>query len=77
MGALSKEKADEYNWKYGLSAKPIKYISESVRARSLLEPDIIKYIERCFTQRGMQEAKRGGPKKARNSRTRRMVPGTG
>ena len=69
VGALMKEKADEYNWKYGLSAQPVKYLSESVRAKSLLEPDVIRHIERCFTRTGMREAKRG----PRKPRKRQMV----
>ena len=69
VDALMKEKADEYNWKYGLSAQPVKYLSESVRAKSLLEPDVIRHIERSFTRAGMREAKRGPGK----PRTTKMV----
>ena len=57
--ALVTEKADEYNKKHGLSEKPVQYLSSAVRARSLLLPEIVRHIDRCFTKKGIKEAQRG------------------
>ena len=61
--ALVTEKADEYNKKHGLSEKPVQYLSSAVRARSLLLPEIVRHIDRCFTKRGIKEAQRGVKKR--------------
>ena len=61
--ALVTEKADEYNKKHGLSEKPVQYLSSAVRARSLLLPEIVRHIDRCFTKKGIKEAQRGVRKK--------------
>ena len=54
---------DEYNKKHGLSEKPVQYLSSAVRARSLLLPEIVRHIDRCFTKRGIKEAQRGVKKR--------------
>ena len=53
----------EYNKKYGLSEKPVQYLSSAVRARSLLLPEIVRHIDRCFTKEGIKEAQRGAKKR--------------
>jgi len=57
--ALVTEKADEYNKKFGFSEKPVQYLSSAVRARSLLLPEIVRHIDKCFTKKGIKEAQRG------------------
>ena len=57
MGALVKEKAEKYNLKAQLSSLPVKYLSESVRARSLLQLDVVRHLDHCFTKKGMRGAK--------------------
>jgi len=57
--ALVRERADEYNKKFGLSEKPVQYLSSAVRARSLLLPEIVRHIDKCFTKKGIKEAQRG------------------
>ena len=57
--ALVTEKADEYNKKHGLSEKPVQYLTSAVRARSLLLPEIVRHIDKCFTKKGIKEAQRG------------------
>ena len=57
--ALVREKADEYNKKHGFSEKPVQYLSSAVRARSLLLPEIVRHIDKCFTKKGIKEAQRG------------------
>jgi len=59
VAALVTEKADEYNKKFGLSEKPVQYLSSAVRARSLLLPEIVRHIDKCFTKKGIKEAQRG------------------
>ena len=53
--ALVNEKAGDYKYKLGLISKPTMYYAEAVRARSKLEPAVVRYIEQCFTKRGMRE----------------------
>ena len=57
--ALVTEKAEEYNRKHGLSEKPVQYLASAVRARSLLLPEIVRHIDKCFTKKGIREAQRG------------------
>jgi len=57
--ALVTEKAEEYNRKHGLSEKPVQYLTSAVRARSLLSPEIVRHIDKCFTKKGIKEAQRG------------------
>ena len=57
--ALVTEKAEEYNRKHGLSEKPVQYLTSAVRARSLLLPEIVRHIDKCFTKKGIREAQRG------------------
>ena len=57
--ALVTEKAEEYNRKHGLSEKPVQYLTSAVRARSLLLPEIVRHIDKCFTKKGIKEAQRG------------------
>ena len=57
--ALVTEKAEEYNRKHGLSEKPVQYLASVVRARSLLLPEIVRHIDKCFTKKGIREAQRG------------------
>ena len=57
------ERADEYNKKHGLSEKPVQYLSSAVRARSLLLPEIVRHINKCFTKKGIKEAQRGARKR--------------
>ena len=57
--ALVTEKAEEYNRKHGLSEKPVQYLTSAVRARSLLSPEIVRHIDKCFTKKGIREAQRG------------------
>merc|ERR1712240_529083 len=45
--------------KHGLSEKPVQYLSSAVRARSLLLPEIVRHIDKCFTKKGIKEAQRG------------------
>ena len=59
-----KEKSEEYNLKANLSSRPVKYLSDSVRARSMLETDVVRHIDQCFTKKGMRKAKGGGKKRS-------------
>ena len=62
--ALVAERAAEYQSKVGLRPRPHQYFSDAVRAKSRLDPDIVKYIERCFTKRGMRDHRTGFKKRA-------------
>jgi hypothetical protein len=55
------------------------YSSGSVRARSILSPDILVYIDRSFTQRGMKENVVGRKKKnyPKRSKILKVCPKTG
>ena len=68
--ALVNEKAGDYKYKLGLISKPTIYYAEAVRARSKLDPTVVRYIEQCFTKKGMKEhrpdyKKRNYPKRAK------------
>ena len=52
--ALVTEKADEFNKKHGFSEKPVQYLSSAVRARSLLLPETVRHINKCFTKKGIK-----------------------
>jgi hypothetical protein len=57
--ALVAERAAEYQSKVGLRPRQYTYFSDAVRAKSRLDPDIVRYIERCFTKAGMRDHKKG------------------
>ena len=61
--ALVSEKAGDYRYRSGYTKKPTQYFSDAVKARSKLEPEVIRYIESCFTKRGMKDNKAGMVKK--------------
>ena len=42
----------------------MQYYSSAVQARSILHPEIVRHIERCFTKKGMKEFKAGRKKRA-------------
>ena len=44
--------------------KPVQYYSSAVKARSILDPDVVRHIEKCFTKKGMKEMKAGRKKRA-------------
>merc|ERR1719427_1150771 len=64
--ALVTEKAEDYNRRNNLTGrgKPVQYYSSAVQARSILHPEIVRHIERCFTKKGMKEFKAGRKKRA-------------
>lgn len=61
--ALVAERAAEYQSKVGLRPRPVQYYSDAVRAKSRLDPDIVRYIERCFTKSGMRAHRTGFKKR--------------
>jgi len=66
--ALVTEKAEEYNRRHGLSEKPVQYLTSAVRARSLLLPEVVRHIHKCFTKKGIWEAQRGLRKRTHQTR---------
>ena len=42
----------------------MQYYSSAVKARSILDPDVVRHIEKCFTKKGMKEMKAGRKKRA-------------
>ena len=42
----------------------MQYLTSAVRARSLLAPEIVRHIERCFTKKGMKESRSGVKKRS-------------
>jgi len=71
--ALVSEKAGDYKHRLGLIKKPVNYYSEAVKARSRLEPQVVRYIEQCFTKRGMKELRAGYKKKSYPRRRRNII----
>ena len=63
--ALVSEKADEFNRRNNIkkSGKPVQYYSSAVQARSILPPEIVKHIEKCFTKKGMKDMNPGRKKR--------------
>jgi len=63
--ALVTEKAEEYNRRNNLAhkGKPVQYYSSAMQARSILDQDIVRHIEKCFTKKGMKESKTGRKKR--------------
>ena len=64
--ALVTEKAEDFNRRNNLCQKdkPVQYYSSAVQARSILQPDILRHIERCFTKKGMKDMAPGRKKRA-------------
>jgi len=64
--ALVTEKAEEYNRRNNLieKGKVVQYYSSAMQARSILDQDIVRHIEKCFTKKGMKESKTGRKKRA-------------
>lgn len=57
--ALVTEKAEEYNRRNHLAykGKQVQYYSSAVQARSILDQEIVRHIEKCFTKKGMKESR--------------------
>jgi hypothetical protein len=71
--ALVAERAAEYQSKVGLRPRPVLYYSDAVRAKSRLDPDIVRYIERCFTKKGMKDHRTGFKKRAYPRRKETLI----
>jgi hypothetical protein len=71
--ALVAERAAEYQSKVGLRPKQYQYFSDAVRAKSQLDPDVVRYIERCFTKGGMKDHKKGLKKRYYPKRKQTLI----
>jgi hypothetical protein len=71
--ALVAERAAEYQSKVGLRPRPFLYYSDAVRAKSRLDPDIVRYIERCFTKKGMKDHRTGFKKRVYPKRKETLI----
>jgi len=52
--ALVAEKNAEFNMRNGRSDLPVKYTTAAVVARTILNTEVVKHIDKCFTQKEMK-----------------------